>query len=425
MHSSIDFEKNNISGELMDLFDDWDYEMDTNKKDMISIIKQMREKIDEEKIFEPSYKLTRTIYDDDSGKVISVKVTVALIRSDKRLKIDKYRKKTFLISAGADFFDDYKYGLMLQENLEEFNKMIEDIIDRDSREFDSARLKRIGMLTELFNEEDRFKDLYTNRKDVYSHLKIISLLVDCMKEYEHIKRNKEPQISEIDEGISTMVINKVFDNKMYDGFSNYEANLSAKDSMTIFGEVVDDIISIIDDIQPNKDRLNISFAYGKGLLDISDNYAVLGLSEDVIKKLGTLPLFGEHNIERSQGYKDIILQSIKQCRKSYDLVNIKSIFTKDVEIHDGKSLHNIIMKSFRKLKSSGKGVGYYMNKGTIALIEKKKATDSEIEKGNYFTSVKGEKLSVKFKVKPFDIKTKKQKQLTIEDIWSEIQKTNE
>ena len=70
---------------------------------------------------------------------------------------------------------------------------------------------------------------------------------------------------------------------------------------------------------------------------------------------------------------------LKDCNRPYDIVKIKSDFTKELNIYSRKSINKLLRKFVsRKIDFVRVGVGYAENENSFALIERVAMTPEEV-----------------------------------------------
>lgn len=184
---------------------------------------------------------------------------------------------------------------------------------------------------------------------------------------------------------------------------------------------VDDLNAIVADlIAENEIPYSLKFSLGDGILDATDDSAVLGLSAEVIEDLGDLPLFDEEIESRSEGYKSRILETLKSVSKPFEIVKVKTPIVKDLDIYNRRLLHKLIRKFVsRKSEFQRVGVGYVEGDDWFAVVEKDAVTVAELDSLDVSNAVVVEnegltkkekeegktKVVVTFKISPFNKET--------------------
>lgn len=126
----------------------------------------------------------------------------------------------------------------------------------------------------------------------------------------------------------------------------------------------------------------ISFTLGEGIVDISDNSIVLGISEECIENINQLGLFNSELYWRDK-YIEKFITTLKECSRPYDIVKIKSDITLELGVYNRKSISKLLRKIVsRKVDYVRVGVGYVEDLSTFALIERKAISEDEVEKFN-------------------------------------------
>lgn len=156
-------------------------------------------------------------------------------------------------------------------------------------------------------------------------------------------------------------------------FDEYQYHKQLQENVNELNAVVAEVI------EENEIPFNVSFSLGDGLLDASDEFAVIGLSADVIAGLGTLSLFDENMESRRNGYKAKVAETLKEATKPYGVVKVKSLVTKELGIYSRRSL-NKLMRAFvnRKVEHVRVGTGYIETEKYFAIVDKVAVTEEEL-----------------------------------------------
>lgn len=152
---------------------------------------------------------------------------------------------------------------------------------------------------------------------------------------------------------------------------NYYAKLQAN---------VDELNAVVSNvIVENGLDLDIKFTVGRGLVDATDKTAVVGLSSDVIEDLSNLPLFDGIMESHVEGYTAKIADTLSQVTRAYEIVKIKSTFTKDLAIYSRKNLSKIIRNFVKRSSEHVRvGIGYIETETVFAVVEKVAVTEAEL-----------------------------------------------
>lgn len=157
----------------------------------------------------------------------------------------------------------------------------------------------------------------------------------------------------------------------------------------------------------------VKFTLGSGIMDIDTNSVVVGISEDVIKKIPTLSVFDSIIEVKKENYKNTIADTLIECAKPYDIVKIKNPFTKDLELYSRRGIAKLLREIVnRNLSYVRTGVGYYEDDTIFAVVEKeaiKEGTevgeDVVVLDNTTISNAEAKKgltkLAVRYKVKPF------------------------
>lgn len=401
-------------------------------------------------------------YRQEKGKVKEIQFTVIPLKAFNLDVLYKELKYTFTIKAGESFSKDflqeiirctvdYRYNKLLAENLIEFNQVIDEIImkyefKKSKEEFIDILGKRLEKLKVKFKIENReviknFDNLmdYNGEDKVEPVVDIINMIMSSIKSSGYSSLSEKDSLSKLRKNARDGFMNEIFDqiriNNYIDKLQENQYKL-----VEVFGllrDVSDIIIKTVKSLKVK--HCNISFGLGEGFLDVSEEYAVIGLSQDAIKDLSTLALFDELVEERVEAYKEDLLNAVFTYEQPYGIVKVKpdrSMVPKELGIYSIEALHNLFKKYAHRNINSSKariGVSYYEDKykDVFAVIEKIPVTEREAEEicetddcliiENTNPSVeekrKGKtKIKVIFKIKPYDKKTNDYVDMKLKDI---------
>lgn len=248
----------------------------------------------------------------------------------------------------------------------------------------------------LYSEED---DVFTSARFIIRPSSKAELTVDDVK---------KTFVINAEEDFFDKLITKVaewFDE--YNEYAKFEANLTALNN-----EVIE--ICTEKEITPvNK----VTFTLGEGIVDIGLDHVVVGLSADVVKAIGDLPLFNALIESKRENYREAIADAIVQCTNAYEFVKVKNVVTRDLGTYARRSIHKLIREIVnRNIDFVRVGVGYYETDDVFAVVEKVAITEAtEVEEGTLVVdndkvstaeAKKGlTKIAVTYKVAPFDKNT--------------------
>ncbi len=215
-----------------------------------------------------------------------------------------------------------------------------------------------------------------------------------------------------------------FIQEMADWFDLYEHNLALAHNVSELNKIVAGVVT------DRNNSFQLEFAVGEGLVDLSDNHVVVGLSENTVMKLGQLPLSDTNADYKRMPYKEKIADLLVQCLKPFDIVKVKTQVTKDLDIYSRKGRSKIIRATVnRSIDHTRVGVGYFDFNNIFAVVEKTAVTPEEaatfgadvvvienagasaVEKRNLKT-----KIAVRFKVSPFNKDTGMSESISLVDI---------
>jgi len=159
----------------------------------------------------------------------------------------------------------------------------------------------------------------------------------------------------------------------------------------------------------------VSFALGKGILDISDNHVVFGVTEEVLDTIFKTNLFHKNDILKAK-YREVISDTLKMVEFPYELVKVKNRVTKDFGIASNKKVTSLIKEVFNKNVDKFRvGKGYVETDDTFAVVVKEAIREDEAIAYDYVVEndnpSKKElefgqtKIGVNYIIKPFCKKT--------------------
>ena len=177
--------------------------------------------------------------------------------------------------------------------------------------------------------------------------------------------------------------------------------------------------SVLEIINQSNWPYELKFSIGEGILDISDNSIVVGLTKEVIMHIDNLPLYSSDDFWR-ESYIEKFKNLLKECNRPYDIVKIKSDITYELGIYNRKSISKLLRKFVsRKIDYVRVGVGYTEDESTFALIERIPVTSKDVNNFDIDSIIimdnenptKAEKekgltkIITKYKLMPFEKKT--------------------
>jgi hypothetical protein len=164
-----------------------------------------------------------------------------------------------------------------------------------------------------------------------------------------------------------------FISEMAEWFDLYQYAKQLQVNVTALNAVVAEVVA------ENEIPFTVQFSLGDDLIDASESHVVVGITEAIAKEIGALPLFDVDMESRVRGYKAKIVETLQQCTKPYDIVKVKSLFTKDLGIYSRRSV-NKLMRNFvnRKIEFVRVGTGYVETEQYFAVIDKKAVSEDEL-----------------------------------------------
>ena len=247
-----------------------------------------------------------------------------------------------------------KYKDLNSDNLEEVNNTLDRIIlDFDTSEIcPDIILTRALYIDEITGNFQRGK--FVIRPTVKYNLTIKDI------KFSFVIINSSEFFKEFIENIIDWVVD-------YTVYLELEGNLKQLNSC---------VFDILNDIDF---PYTLEFSLGEGITDISDDSITLGIDMETIFNIPRLGFFIEDDFWRLKYIKNFI-NILKDCNRPYDIVKIKSDFTKELNIYNRKSINKLLRKFVsRKIDFVRVGIGYAENDNSFALIERVAMTPEEVE----------------------------------------------
>ena len=286
-----------------------------------------------------------------------------------------------------------KYADMYSDNLDEVNK----ILDRIVLDFDTSQISPDIILTRALYEDEN-TGLFQKGKFV-------------------VRPTIKYNLSIVDVKLSFVIVNSKnffveFINYLIEWVLTYTLYSDLQHNLAVLNETVFNIL------KEHNSPYDIKFSLGEGITDISEDSIELGLTSDVIANIPKLGFFVNDEFWK-QRYIEKFLNVLKECNRPYDIVKIKSDFTKELNIYNRKSINKLLRKFVsRKIDYVRVGVGYAETED-FALIERIAIPEEMVE--NYdideiiimdndspTTAEKKKgltKIITKYKLMPFEKKT--------------------
>lgn len=125
----------------------------------------------------------------------------------------------------------------------------------------------------------------------------------------------------------------------------------------------------------------LSFALGDGVLDISDDHLLFGVSA-IAENLSENPLFfpaeDECNKIRQQRYRDAVITTLKSVPSPLHLLKSKSMFCEDMGLYTMRMPNLVIRQNVRrKAQNITSGIGYIDTDDVFMLVKAEKTGESE------------------------------------------------
>lgn len=150
-----------------------------------------------------------------------------------------------------------------------------------------------------------------------------------------------------------------FIKEMAEWFDTYEYHAQLQENI----DELNNVVTLV--IEENEIPNVVKFTLGDGIEYAEDNYALVGLSAEVVEGLSLLGLFDQNLENRREHYKAIIHDTLVELDKAYQIVKAKTGFTKDLQIYTRRSLTRELRRSVnRKIDFVRVGVGYIESKGS-------------------------------------------------------------
>lgn len=248
-----------------------------------------------------------------------------------------------------------KYDVLYSDNLSDLNKLLDGIVlDINSIEY----MPKIIISRAMYTLEG--SDIIERAKFVIRPTIKYNLSINDMKR------------------CFTLFNTDLFFSKFIDEILNwreeYELYSELEYNLSLLNDKMKSIIATTDF------PYSISFSVGDGILDISDNYIVLGLSVEKILDIKNMGFFIEDEYW-SGAFIDKFISALKECNRPYDIVKIKSEILKDLGIYNRKSVVNLIRKFVNRSANHVRvGVGYLDDGDYFGIVEKIAVREEDISK---------------------------------------------
>lgn len=309
------------------------------------------------------------------------------------------------------------------------NKISEDIINKFNFLYDKFADMKCDTVNEAIKIIERVElELLSNEycpEFILNHSFFSSNKTDFMDEFDTCKITIRPSVKYVlksNELKSTFVIAnsdtfvKELINSMVLWVSEYNYYSYLDSNIYKLNEAIKSILFAVDE-----NHWGLSFNIGEGILDISDNHIILGISDLTALNIDKLTLFSEDDYWRNL-YIDNFKNMLKDCNRPYDVVKSKTEFTDDLGIYSRKSINKLIRKFVkRRIECVRVGVGYFEDKDIFAIIEKEPISDESVKELNLeidtFKLIDNEnpsvlerksglnKILITYKLMPFEKKT--------------------
>lgn len=168
-----------------------------------------------------------------------------------------------------------------------------------------------------------------------------------------------------------------FFDKLIEELAHYFDLYNYHAKMQVNLDALNDVVAEV--IAEEELGIQIQFTAGRGLIDATDVTALVGLSDTVIQNLADLPLFDGLMDTRTDFYKQKIADTLKEVNRAYEIVKIKSAFTKDLDFYSRKNTSKLIRQFVKRNAEHVRvGVGYIESATTFAVVEKTAVTEAEL-----------------------------------------------
>ena len=124
----------------------------------------------------------------------------------------------------------------------------------------------------------------------------------------------------------------------------------------------------------------VALDIGEGIIDVTDNSIVLGITPSVIQSLSQFEFYNPVVEVRRENFINVIVDTLKVCVRPIDLVKQNNYIFKGLGIFSRKSVVKLIRKNVtRKLSYTRVGYGYISTKDYFAVVDKIAVTDDEVK----------------------------------------------
>lgn len=262
-----------------------------------------------------------------------------------------YTNSEFNVTGAKEFFSNNEKFKVENLDIDEVNKYIDDMV----------------IYLNTYNNAPKFvltRALYSDN----NNLTYARIIIRPSVSYElEIKNMREVFTIIGDENFLDNLLNSIVN--WFDSYTYY-----AKLGVNI--ECLN--IAVQNIINKNNLDFNLKFTLGDGLEDITDTNIIIGLDETIIRNLSNFSVFSEDEIEIQKCEKDFV-NLIKECSRPYDILKIKSKFTKDLCIYQRKSINKLIRKVVtRRIDFVRVGIGYFEDTEIFSVIQRDAVTETSL-----------------------------------------------
>lgn len=166
---------------------------------------------------------------------------------------------------------------------------------------------------------------------------------------------------------------------MVEEFSNWFA------SVTEYIELVQECKALNDEVDAiaaeNDVEFYVHFEPSKNkVVEISDKGITVGVSDEVARKIPKLSLFEAPWDEVKANYREVIANTLKMCQRPFDILRVKTGFTKDMDTVSRVGICKVLRKTYTKqAKNTRNGIGYIDSDGIFAIVERFFVSNAEAE----------------------------------------------
>lgn len=264
---------------------------------------------------------------------------------------------------------EFQQGL-IQEEVKELRASIKEINATNIDDF-NAEIERVYTIVKTYSDAPRF-NITRTLYPVGDTEQLDKATITVRPSLAHALTISDMKHTFTVVGDKNFSINIA--NHFFSWFIRYNEHKKLQANLDAFNEEVAQIV------EEAEVPYTLVFGLGEGILDATEDYAVIGLSVETIKGLGRLPLFNKNYRQLRDNYADLFKDLLKECPRPYDIIRANSTVTKDLDLPKRRRLVGLFRETvIRKYHTSRKGFSYIDKDGVFAIVDKQPISEDELK----------------------------------------------